>query len=81
MLKFTGYINDRPSVGLGLSDDNIKLLQEGRPMLIHLSEVGLPYDLQLFIFYGPTEQDMINSLKDIGAQVDDVPIHESREPH
>jgi hypothetical protein len=70
MLKFIGTVNDRPTLGLGLSDDNIILLKEGRPILLHLSEAQLPYDLQILIFHGATEQSMIDELNKHGTIID-----------
>lgn len=56
MLKFTyikaGIIN----YGFGLSERNIQLLKQGKPILIDLSELG--GDGNVTIFYGKTEQDM-----------------------
>jgi hypothetical protein len=81
LIKFTGYIDNRPTLGMGLSDENIRKLREGKPIVIHLSELDLPYDLQIFLFTGPTEQDMVDMLKEIGVSFSGVPVHEQKEPH
>lgn len=79
MIKFVGEIEGRPALGLGLSHENLRLLkgsetEECRPIHIHLSELGLPYDLTLIIFAGETEQTMTDMFKENGILTDDVPI-------
>ena len=81
MLKFIGTFNDRPTLGLGLSDENIRKLQEGKPIAIHLSEVDLPYDLSIVIFHGKTEISMITDLQDRGVDFKGCPISYANEPH
>lgn len=48
-------------LGFGLSEENIKRLKEGKPILVNLDEMGIP-NCQLAIFYGETEATMVQSL-------------------
>lgn len=54
MLIFTGTKNGRKLLGLGLSELNIKLLKEGRPIDDDLDIIGLP-GMSLMVVYGKTE--------------------------
>lgn len=45
----------------GLSDRNVELLREGKPVHIEGVEIGLPH-LDLYIFHGATEQAMFDDL-------------------
>lgn len=45
------------SLIFGLSEENIKLLKEGKPIHIDLREIGIANG-NITIFYGPTEDIM-----------------------
>lgn len=47
---------------LGLSETNIKLLKEGKPMKFNLDALGLPSQ-EIVIFYGKTEKIMMEKFK------------------
>jgi hypothetical protein len=54
-------------IGLGLSDENIRRLREGQPILLPLRQLlpDLSEDLDLVIFTGPTEAEMADRLVDL----------------
>jgi len=58
MVKF----NAGKLIGFGLSEENIKLLKQGKPISIDLKEMGI--DKKLMIFYGVTENHMKNMLNE-----------------
>jgi hypothetical protein len=70
------------TVILGLEAGNIKRLKEGDPMLIKLSDVGVPdSDIQIVIMYGDTQLDIMAAIeRDLGLltpkidPVNDKPI-------
>lgn len=49
--------NTDGSIIFGLSDKNIKLLKQGKPIKLNLSEMGLPAQ-EIYIIHGKTEQDI-----------------------
>jgi len=53
-----------PLVFLGLSAENLRLLQEGRLILVQMSELG--FEGRIVIFYGETEEQMLHELKTQG---------------
>jgi hypothetical protein len=53
----------------GLSARNIELLMDGKPILIDLKELGYA-DGQVLIFYGTTEQMMMEQLEEAGIELD-----------
>jgi len=64
MLKFasTGS-NGKTIVGFGVSRGNVERLEQGKPMLVHLDEMGLaPYDI--LIFYGEDEAALHEAVKE-----------------
>ena len=65
MVKFVGTDPDtgRRTIGIGLSAGNMNKLLEGRPILFSLSELNLPWEADVFIFGGETEQDMQAALE------------------
>ena len=50
-----------PMLGLGLSRDNLRLLKEGRPIIVDLTTIGLPPG-KVMLFYGHTEAAMAKAL-------------------
>lgn len=57
MLKFSYTNKDGiTSYGFGLSERNVKLLKEGKPIVIDLAQMG--GQGKILIFYGKTEQAM-----------------------
>lgn len=57
MIKFKADSPTGPLIGLGLSAQNLRLLQEGKPIVINLADLGLPPG-RVLIFYGETEASM-----------------------
>ena len=64
MIKFTASKGGGILIGFGLSEENIKKLKEGFPILVHLKELNLPSDDQILIFYGKTEAKIREGLDD-----------------
>lgn len=62
MIKFK--IDDnvkKPVYGLGISEGNVEYLKQGRPIAVDLAKMGGP-DIEVFIFYGETEEEMTKQL-------------------
>lgn len=58
---------------LGLSDENVRLLKEGRPILVNLDEMGIkishngrPYNGDIIIHHGETEEAILEQFKAAG---------------
>jgi hypothetical protein len=60
MVKFTFQGKNGPVLGLGLSEENIRRLKDGQPILIEGAPVKLNHDI--FIMYGKTEQSIAIAL-------------------
>lgn len=71
MLKVAIRRRGRPVVGLGLSDENVRLLTDGKPIMLNLKELGLS-NIELFIFHGATEADMRGDLIKHGLITEDT---------
>jgi len=58
MIRMLGHNTKtkRPMIILGLSDNNIKALRDGKPIHIHADDMGYPGEI--IIFTGKTEDDM-----------------------
>lgn len=62
MIKFKIDNNvKKPVYGLGISDENVRYLKEGKPIAVDLAVMGGP-DIEVFIFYGETEEAMTKQL-------------------
>jgi hypothetical protein len=71
MIKF--LVNGRNGaqlVGLGLSQGNIDRLKDGKPIYIHLDELGIE-GIDVLIHYGETEDSIIADFKKEGLIPDD----------
>jgi hypothetical protein len=58
MIKMSAY-NPKTKTDfnvIGLSDNNLRLLREGKPIMIHGAEWGKAFDLM--IFWGETEEKL-----------------------
>ena len=89
MIKFLAKIESGNMLGIGLSERNVELLKEGKPIKIDLDEmitpaVGIQHteltDLKhIFIFYGTTEEQMAHDLKDVISS--DTLVHRFDDRH
>lgn len=62
MVKFTASDDDGPLIGLGLSKDNIRLLRQGKPIVVDLEkDLHLPPG-RILLFYGDTEASITKAL-------------------
>lgn len=64
MIKFLAYDErkKRHFVGFGLSEENVKLLKEGRPIFV--DGKTMQSNVDFFIFYGETEEKIADLMKD-----------------
>jgi hypothetical protein len=69
MIKFSARRADGGMIlGFGITEGNLTRLREGRPMLIRLAELEIPFDVtsrasEIVIFYGETEADIERDLQ------------------
>ena len=63
MIKFktSNKNGERQLIGLGLSDGNIKLLRQHKPILINGQELGLDQDI--VILWAKTEMELLNQVR------------------
>lgn len=64
---------------LGLEAGNIDRLKEGKPMLVKLSELGVPNsNIAVAIVYGDTHQDILDAIeRETGLKAPDIrPVNE-----
>jgi hypothetical protein len=66
MIKFSSNINDKRLLGLGLSDENIKRLTKGQPILIRDNELQklTGWEGYILIMHGKTEEAMEQELRE-----------------
>jgi len=64
MIKAKGTINGTPIYLMGLSEQNIQLLKEGKPILFDGSEIGISGNV--VIMYGETELHIQDELEKAG---------------
>lgn len=63
MIKFVSTKpNGTKLVGMGLSEENVKRLKEGKPISFNLDELGFE-GLEGLIFYGETEESIVADLR------------------
>jgi hypothetical protein len=72
MLKFLSQRNGHPLVFLGLSEENVRLMGLGKPIVVQLSHLGLP-DTDLCIYTGRDETDLAGQLRVVGLPVPELP--------
>jgi hypothetical protein len=67
MIKFTATNPNSGSklIGLGITAANVELLKQGKPIHVKFSELGLPWDGEILLFFGETEDAIA---KDLAAQ-------------
>jgi hypothetical protein len=62
MLK--AKLSNSNTLVFGLSDKNMELLKEGKPIMFNLREMGLAEDANIIIFNGRTEASMATELEE-----------------
>jgi hypothetical protein len=76
MIKFKGTDGQGGTVlGLGLSRVNVAFLTEGKPILVHGKDLGMPELASIVIFFGETERDLVAELNKRGALGPDTIVH------
>jgi oligoribonuclease (3'-5' exoribonuclease) len=69
MIKFLTRGKDKRTVlGLGITDMNIKMLQQGRPVHVKGEDVQMDR-LDIMIFHGKTEADLLKQMKQAGIEL------------
>lgn len=72
MVKFVITQKNGPKlVGLGITEENVKRLKEGKPILVKGEEIEMEHDT--VILYGKTEQDIAKEIQESLKGDDDVP--------
>jgi hypothetical protein len=71
MLKFLSTNRARALVGLGLTDENLRRMQDGKPVYVKLSEFGIGEShyagqVELFIYHGTDEESLRRQLDEAG---------------
>lgn len=65
----------------GLSTENVKRIQAGKPLLISqrtgAPDGCLPDNLEIMIFFGETEQDMYDQFKALNLITPETEVHKS----
>lgn len=77
MIRFLG---SGPTIGLGLSRENVNRLVAGQPVRVTFKSVGFQEEGQIVIFFGETEQEMAKQLIDGGLVTPDTKIHKDVPP-
>lgn len=84
MIKFTATRDGKTIIGLGLSKRNLELLLQDRPIIVKLSDLGLPWRGEIFIMADETEEVMFEKLKSLGLiseQTNIIGDHGNTEQH
>lgn len=67
MVKFAALKKDGGAfIGLGITEENVASLKEGRPMMIRISELGLPATISqadVMLFYGETTEKIESQIQ------------------
>jgi hypothetical protein len=75
LIKFNGLFRGVPTLGLALSEENIQRLKKGEPIHIDVREMDFPYDLQILLFAGETEESIVADFKANGIITENTPMH------
>lgn len=70
MLKIVKHYEDRAILGFGLSEENIKRLQEGQPIHFQGEQMGL-LKKDILIFAGKDEEDLKKQATDSFGKFDE----------
>lgn len=62
MIKYVMHTNHAVIVGLGLSNENIKLLMLNKPIHVKLQDLGITDPIEIMIHWGPDEKTMAKLL-------------------
>lgn len=73
MVKWTfNNPKGKPSLGMGLSEENIARLKAGKPIHVHDEKF---FDGDIIISYGKTEEIIVEDLKKNFGGLDKAPMH------
>lgn len=79
MIKFTATKDGKPLFGFGLSHGNLRLLKQGRPIVVDLALMG--GEGKVMIFAGETEESIVEQMQQAGLIGPDVEIREQEQNH
>ena len=65
MIKFIVEKDQKKLIGFGLTKGNLELLMKGKPIWIALEQLGVPGGYEIVIYYGRTEQKLMDDLKEM----------------
>jgi len=65
-------------IGFGLSEGNLRLLREGKPIIIYGAQLGSPDDF--LIVYGATERDIVEQMRKAGIEIPPVEFDAAGNP-
>lgn len=65
MIKAIGHKDGHPCMVFGLSEGNLEMLRQGKPIVINLAALGLSGG-EVVICYGQTEQDILHDFQRAG---------------
>lgn len=67
MIQFSGKTEKGGRlVGIGLSDRNLELMAQARPIKIDVEKLLPDVELTILIFRGRTEEEMVANLRELG---------------
>lgn len=81
MIKFkVDAKNNRKLIGLGITEENVKGLKEGKPIFINGEEVDIP-GIDIMVFYGKDEKAIQDSLQNFIGPHTDVRDETKKDKH
>lgn len=66
MIKSRGVKNGRPYIWLGLEEENIKRLKQGKPIFFDMGEIGIE-NFDMLISYGKNQQAIMQDMGIVGV--------------
>lgn len=75
MIKFRSSDKHRELVGLGITEDNLREMKKGYPVLVKFRDLEMDTNIEVCIFYGENEKALFKVLKDAGLIGGDTKIN------
>lgn len=66
MIKFKSMSGNRQIVGIGITDDVVRDLKKGKPVVMTMQDVEIDSNIEIFLFYGQDESSLYTVLKKAG---------------
>lgn len=80
MIRFRADTNKGTVIGLGLSKLNVERIQNGKPILVPLSSLGIETEDKILLFYGEDERSMSAEMRKVGLLTDDTEFRDLTQP-